>query len=204
LSVDTTSSASVVSILEEAQARGFLGPGPVEAHVDLARDALPLLHPGDRAVDLGSGGGALGLPLVVLEPGLHWTLVESSLTRADFLVRAAARLDVPNSIQVVPQPAEVAGRALELRGAFDLVVARLFGPPATTAECAAPLLRVGGLLAVTEPPEPDEARWPVEGLTLLGLVIRGRVGVFQTFEQVSLCADRFPRRTGMPRKRPLF
>ena len=204
MSTRTTSIASVVSLLEEAKVRGFLGPGPVETHVDLALGALPLLVAGSRAVDLGSGGGALGLPLAVLEPRVQWTFVESSVTRADFLVRATARLELPNPPVVVAQSAEVAGRADELRGVFDLVVARSFGPPATTAECGAPLLRAGGVLAVTEPPDDERARWPVEGLALLGLVIRGRVGSFQTLEQASPCPDRFPRRTGVPRQRPLF
>ena len=203
MSTRATSIASVVSLLGEAKVRGFLGPGPVEAHVDLARGALPLLAAGTRAVDLGSGGGALGLPLAVLEPRVQWTFVESSVTRADFLVRATARLELPNPPVVVAQSAEVAGRADELRGVFDLVVARSFGPPATTAECGAPLLRAGGVLAVTEPPD-DGARWPVEALALLGLVLRGRVGSFQTLEQASPCPDRFPRRTGVPRQRPLF
>ena len=204
MSARTTSIASVVSLLEEAKVRGFVGPGPVEAHVDLSRDALPLLVPGTRALDLGSGGGALGLPLAVLEPRVHWTLVESSVTRADFLVRAVARLELPNPPMIVAKPAEVAGRDVELRGAFDLVVARSFGPPATTAECGAPLLRTGGTLAVTEPPEADSARWSVEGLALLGLVLGERVGTFQTLQQSAACPDRFPRRTGVPRQRPLF
>ena len=171
MSTGTTSIPSVVSLLEEAKVRGFLGPGPVEAHVDLARGALPLLTSASRAVDLGAGGGAL---------------------------------ELPNPPVVVAQPAEVAGRVDLLRGVFDLVLARSFGPPATTAECGAPLLRVGGILAVTEPPEATVARWPVEELGRLGLAPRDRVAAFQTLEQVSRCPDRFPRRTGVPRQRPLF
>ena len=203
MSAGAPSIASVVSLLQEAQARGFLGPGPVEAHVELARGALPLLTPGTRALDLGSGGGALGLPLAVLAPDTTWTLVESSVTRADFLARVAGRLDLPEQPRVVAQPAEVAGRGA-LRATFDLVVARSFGPPATTAECGAPFLRLGGTLAVTEPPEGKAGRWSVEGLASLGLEIGARIGAFQTFLQVTECADRFPRRMGVPRQRPLF
>ena len=48
------------------------------------------------------------------------------------------------------------------------MTARSFGPPAATAECAAPLLAVGGLLVVSEPPDgPD--RWPADALAALGL-----------------------------------
>lgn len=203
MSTSPTIHATLIALLEEAQARGFLGPGPVQAHIDLALDALPLLAPDTRVVDLGSGGGALGLPLAVEGPPAHWVLVEASETRADFLRRAAGRLG-RDDIEVWAEPAEVVGRDATHRGTFDLVVARLFGPPATTAECAAPLLRVGGRLAVTEPPDGKGTRWPPEGLAPLGLTLGPRVGVFQSLDQVSTCPERYPRRIGVPRRRPLF
>ncbi len=198
-----TTRATLTALLEEAQQRGFLGPGPVEVHVDVALDALPLLAPGVRAVDLGSGGGAVALPLMVLGPPVDWVLVESSEARADFLRRAVGRLD-RHDVTVLAEPAEVVGRQSGMRGTADVVVARSFGPPATTAECAAPLLRVGGRLAVTEPPDNAGDRWPPAGVAPLGLSVGQRLGAFQALEQVSACPERFPRRTGMPRRRPLF
>ncbi len=156
------------------------------------------------AVDLGSGGGAVGLPLAMLDPDVSWLLVESSATRADFLRHAVGRLGLEAAVTVVAEPAEVAGRGEGSRGRCDLVVARSFGPPATTAESAAPFLRVGGILAVTEPPDEQVDRWPASGLAALGLERRDRVGAFQTFEQVSTCPERFARRTGVPRQRLLF
>ncbi len=200
----TTSLPAVLALLEEAQARGFVGPGPVQTHIDLARSGVALLVPGRRALDLGSGGGALGLPLAAFEPAVTWALVEASETRADFLRRAVHRLGMDGTVTVVAEPAELAGRAESLRGSFDLVVARSFGPSGTTAECAAPFLRVGGVLAVTEPPEPDANRWPSAALSALGLELGPRVGAFQTLDQRSMCPDRFPRRIGVPRQRPLF
>jgi 16S rRNA (guanine527-N7)-methyltransferase len=203
LSSALTTRATLTALLEEAQQRGFLGPGPVEAHVDLALDALPLLMPGVRAVDLGSGGGAVGLPLLVLGPPADWVFVEVSEARADFLRRAVGRLQ-RSDVTVLAEPAEVVGRQQDIRGTADVVVARSFGPPATTAECAAPLLRLGGRLAVTEPPDVGGDRWPPAGVARLGLEVGQRCGVFQTLDQVSTCPERFPRRTGMPRRRPLF
>jgi 16S rRNA (guanine527-N7)-methyltransferase len=179
----------------------------VQTHVDLALEALALLAPGIAAVDLGSGGGALGLPLAVFGPAIAWTFIEVSPTRADFLRRAVGRLHLDHETRVLALPAEEVGRSTE-RATFDLVVARSFGSPATTAECAAPLLRVGGVLAVTEPPDTDasraDGRWPPDGVAALGLAIRDRVGSFQTLEQVSSCPADFPRRVGVPRRRPLF
>ena len=94
-----------------------------------------------------------------------------------------------------------------MRAAFDLVVARSFGPPAVVAECAAPFLRVGGRLAVSEPPT-GEDRWPPAPLAELGLEATERRDVggahVQLLRQTAPCPDRYPRRTGVPTKRPLF
>jgi 16S rRNA (guanine527-N7)-methyltransferase len=66
----------------------------------------------------------------------------------------------------------------------------------------------GGHLLVSEPPEEDiETRWPESGVAQVGLgdptlVVEG--SRFALLEQLSNCPDRFPRRTGVPTKRPLF
>jgi len=197
--------ACLLEVLEEAQARGFAGPGPIEAHLAVARSGLELLSGVTSAVDLGSGGGALGLPLAVWDPLVTWVLVESSTTRASFLRRAVGRCGLEERVSVVARPAEVVGRDASHRGAHDLVVARSFGPPATTAECASPLLRRGGRLAVAEPPDGrGNERWPAAGVGDLGLEVRHQIGSFRFLEQVGACPDRFPRRTGVPRRRQLF
>src|SRR5690606_21759798 len=101
--------------------------------------------------------------------------------------------------------AEEVGRS-RWRGRAEAVIARSFGPPAATAECAAPLLRGGGLLVVSEPPD-DVDRWPAAGLAALGLVVGPRVAedaTVQVLVQQEVCPDRFPRRVGLPAKRPLF
>jgi len=119
-------------------------------------------------------------------------------------------------VTVVRARAEVAARS-EMRGSFDLVVARAFGSPPVTAECAAGFLRVGGLLVVSEPPPQsptgrdqvsgEPVRWPVGPLAELGLLPvgawRDRYG-YQVLLQQQQCPDRFPRREGIPRKRPIY
>ena len=61
-----------------------------------------------------------------------------------------------------------------MRESFDVVVARSFGRPAMTAECAAPFLLRGGHLVVSEPPGAVEGRWSAEGLAGLGLELAGQ------------------------------
>lgn len=197
----------LVEILTEARDLGFLGPGPVDAHIEHARGFARAWNgtPPARFVDLGSGGGVPGLVLAMVWPTAAGVLLDANDRRTEFLARAAARL-APGRVVVRRDRAESAGRDPTLRGAADLVVARGFGPPAVTAECGAPLLAVGGRLIVSEPPGAP-ARWPSAPLAQLGLEPTGVVlagAGYAVLAQRSPCPDRFPRRIGVPTKRPLF
>lgn len=201
-------SPTLVEVLEESRAWGFLGPGPLQDQIDHALGfaaAAPSVP--QVALDLGSGGGVPGLVLAGHWPDSRWTLLDSSERRTAFLEESVARLGWAHRVSVVRTRAEDAGRDPQLRGTVDLVVARSFAAPAPTAECGAPFLRVGGHLLVSEPPEagPDD-RWP-DALAQLGLRARGvnpgppRIAVL---EQVDLCPESYPRPSGRPVKRPLF
>ncbi|MDP9403551.1 MAG: class I SAM-dependent methyltransferase [Actinomycetota bacterium] len=202
--------ASLRAILEEARALGFLGPGPVEGHLEHAegfREAVGTQLPA-RVVDLGSGAGLPGLVLALAWPEAAIALLDSSERRTSFLARAISELGISSHVVVARTRAEEAGRNPEWRGRANLVVARSFGPPAVTAECAAPLLATGGRLIVSEPPEDGGSRWPAEGLARLGLRpaerFEQRFSRFQVLRQEALCPEAFPRRVGIPEKRPLF
>jgi len=206
----------VLDVLSDAQDQGFIGPGPLEPHVVHAlgfADALTRVRGGppaadDHVVDLGAGGGLPGLVLAYTWPGVRLSLVEGSARRGAFLEEAVRRCRLEAHVDVVVKRAELAGRDPELRGRCSLVVSRAFGNPGETAECASPFLDLGGLVIVSEPPEArGEGGWPPEGLGLLGLEWVGSGLVtsgFAVFRQVRPCPDRYPRRVGVPRKRPLF
>lgn len=223
----------VEKALLRSRSLGFLGPGPVGSHVDHATDMARAVcrhfepAPGTQVLDLGAGGGLPGLVLAALWPEARFVFLDSNHRRTGALVETVAELGWSDRVTVICERAEVAGRDPLLREAIALVVARSFGPPAVTAECAAPLLRIGGLLAVAEPPAArpvrsvavgvddgsdveetrDISRWPPEGLGLLGLepveLVAEPVAV-QILRQVSTCPERYPRRTGVPSHRPLF
>ena len=205
----------LVPVLEEARRLGFLGPGPVELHLDHADGyATALEHDAGRtwvparAADLGSGAGLPGLPLALRFPKTQWTLVEASVRRAAFLREVVREVGLEARITVVEERAEVVGRSADHRGMFDLVVARSFGSPGVLAECAAPLLRIGGRAVVSEPPGGKPERWPVEGLAQLGMApgagVQAGGAAYQVLRQEGACPDRWPRRVGVPTKRPLF
>jgi hypothetical protein len=107
--------------------------------------------------------------------------------------------------------AEELARDPRLRGAFELVTARSFGPPAVTAECGVGFLCPGGRLVVTEPPAAGAegaGRWPRAGLDALGLAGPQRYAAGGVSAAVLTLAapadDRWPRRTGIVAKRPLW
>lgn len=209
---DNTSALLVA--LEEARDLGFLGPGPLDRQVAHAQgfawavDTAGIQGP-NRVLDLGSGGGLPGLVLAFSWPSARITLLDSGSRQVTFLRRALERCALDDRVAVVEGRAEELGRDPALREAFQLVVARSFGPPPVVAECAAPFLEVGGALVVSERPETDdsEKRWNEAGLAELGMgsptVVRDAFG-YAVIRQLSLCSDRFPRRVGVPEKRPLF
>lgn len=200
----------LIAALTAQQARGLLGPGPVEDHIDQARRLATVVDdPPARAVDLGSGGGVPGLALAVeCWPDAAWVLVDASQRRCTYLEMLVGQLRLTGRVSVHWARAEDAGRDPDLRAGHDLVVARSFGPPAVVAECGAPLLRVGGQLVVSDPPDGPGDRWDPAGLDLVGLeheasdVVEG--SRFTRLRQVRSCPDRFPRRSGVPARKPLF
>jgi 16S rRNA (guanine527-N7)-methyltransferase len=162
---------ALLAALDEGRRRGFLGPDQEPAAV--ARHAAgfaPALGDAGRIVDLGSGGGVPGLVLAVVLPSARLALVDSSVSRTDWLHRLVHRLGLEDRVQVVTARAEVLGHDPAWRESQDAVVARSFAPPPVTAECATAFLRLGGRLVVSEPP-PDRRgeRWPAEELGGLGL-----------------------------------
>jgi 16S rRNA (guanine527-N7)-methyltransferase len=204
----------LIEVLERSRGLGFLGPGSVRVHVDHAAGFAAGIGPTPaQFLDLGSGGGVPGLVLARRWPESRAVLLDARERRCRFLREAVRDLDLAERVIVVWARAEEAGHRDYLRGAFDLVVARGFGPPAVTAECGAPFLRVGGTLAVSEPPDgdsgapPDASRWAAPGLARLGLAVGWSWSDgfrYQALEQVEPCPERYARNPGVPAKRPLF
>lgn len=239
----TSHDAALDGVLERSRRLGYLGPGSLRVQIGHARGfAAGLGTPPQRFLDLGSGGGLPGLVLALHWPASQAVLLDASARRCAFLAEAVAELGCDDRVSVVRARAEDAGRRPELRGAFEAVVARGFGPPAVTAECGAPFLVVGGHLIVSEPPGDDgEAtadvgaadrarphgdaavdvadaagphrnvapgdRWPADGLAQLGLASERTWSDpfhYRSLVLESTCPETYPRRDGVPAKRPLF
>ncbi len=200
--------ALLLDVWRDGQRLSAVGPGPVAQHLEHSLALGAQLSAPDHAVDLGSGAGIPGLALAGLWPSSQWLLVDAARRRVQLLERAVGLLGWSDRITVVHGRAEDVARDQQWRGWADLVVARSFGPPATTAECGVGFLRTGGFLVVTDPPATTADRWSTEGLRLLGLhpltsPADDRVQM-QRLELVESPPPTVPRRAGIPAKRPLF
>lgn len=183
-----------------------------------AMDSLRMLEldpmPGEgRGVDVGTGGGFPGIPLALARPGWHWVLVESLEKKAKVLRRLSAELGWTH-VDVVTERAEVLGQDNAFRETFDRGFCRAVGPLGTVAELVLPLIKVGGHFWAHRGMEgSQEAAQAPEFLELLG----GRVASVLDYQdeeaerqrflvniaKVTATPARFPRRVGVPAKRPL-
>ncbi len=189
-------------------------PGLVSGPPDpLIDDCLVLLdHLGDARslVDVGSGGGLPGLVLKLERPDLRVTLVEADGAKAAFLVQAAARLGLAG-VDVVARRAEDAAHEGRLREAFDVATARALAALPVLAELCLPFVRVGGRL-LAQKTDREDLSLAAHAIEVLGgapaevhTAPSGarREGVVVVVRKVGPTPARYPRRSGVPARRPL-
>jgi 16S rRNA (guanine527-N7)-methyltransferase len=145
-------------------------------------------------VDVGSGGGAPGIPLAAAMPGRKVTLLESERRKADFLERWKTEL---------PNLRVVWGRAEEQEtDAFGVAVAKALAPPPVAAEWCLPLVRPGGAAVLWVGPTADLDAVARVAEQLAAAPPEERDGLV-VLRKLGPTPKGFPRRPGMARKRPL-
>ena len=165
------------------------------------------------AIDIGSGGGFPGVPIKIARPDLRITLLEATEKKAAFLERAVNELAL-GGVSVLALRAEEAARLPEHRAAFALALARAVAPLRVLIELALPFLQVGGVLAAPKgsaaPREMREAEGAlrelggtIEGAVRLDVPVRGPSPTLVIVRKSGETPERYPRRPGIPRKRPL-
>ena len=115
-------------------------PSQLTKHLLDSLTVLPYLQ-GERIADVGSGAGLPGIPLAIVEPHRHFSLIESTGKKCRFLEHVRDALELKN-VEVVQSRAE--SYKPEVR--FDTVLARAVGPVADLVKVAGPLVVGGGRL----------------------------------------------------------
>ena len=157
-------------------------------------------------VDIGSGGGLPAIPLAIAT-GAPITLVESTTKKAAFLEAVLASLGLEG--RVIPERAELAARHTDLRDQFACATARAVSSAPTVLELTLPFLRVGGVAVLQRGKLDDRERNAVtDAAPMLGGEIADEIALdgdrrILLIRKVAATPQRFPRRTGIPEKRPL-
>jgi 16S rRNA (guanine527-N7)-methyltransferase len=211
-------SSTILDALRTSQDLGFLGPRAVEEQFHHALGFAQIIEaiegqefgatrPVRTGVDLGTGGGLPGLVVAAVFPEMQWVLLDAMERRMRVLREITASEPWKHNCTCVTSRAETWAAATG-RDTADVVVSRSFGPPALVAECAAPMLRVGGWLIVSEPPEdPSLRRWA--GLAASGLGFGtprfvSRNAGFMVVDRVAAINRKLPRNPNAMAKKPLF
>jgi 16S rRNA (guanine527-N7)-methyltransferase len=207
--------AAVLKMLEADEhaptaIRGARQAADIHLADSLAALELDAIRAAGRIADLGAGAGFPGLPLAVALPGAQVSLIESRRRRCDFLNKLCACANVENADVVCARVEEWRDGLLR----NDAVVARALAPPPVVLEYAAPLLRLGGSLVDWRGRRvPEEEAAAVRAAEELGLrrvqvlsvqpFAGARDHHLHVYVKVGGTPERFPRRAGMARKRPL-
>ena len=178
------------------------------AHVDDALGSLPLLAAETGPlVDVGTGAGFPGVPLLLARPDLAGTLLDSRAKRCQHLQQVVDETGLVERVQVLNLRAEEHAAA-NGREHYGIAVARALAPPPVAIELCLPLLRTGGICILhagaVDRSEVERAAAALGGALELidpvpGFDARHRVAV----RKVAPTPTGFPRRIGLAAKEPL-
>jgi 16S rRNA (guanine527-N7)-methyltransferase len=167
----------------------------------------------DRVIDVGSGAGFPGIPIKIACPAMHLTLVESVGKKADFCEHVIRSLGL-EGVNVIQQRAEEVGQAGEYREQYDWALGRAVAMLTVLGEYLLPLVKVGGrILAMKGASGPAEAQMAEHAFQLLGGHLRQLIPValpgvaeeryLVVVDKVAATPRQYPRRVGVPTKKPL-
>lgn len=199
--------ANLTAISEPEQIR-------VKHFLDSVSCLLAIRNPSSaRIADVGTGAGFPGVPLKILCPQFSLTLFESVAKKTAFLEHIVQVLRLKN-LEIAALRAETAGHLPQYRQQFDWAVARAVAPLSVLAEYLLPLVKIGGhMLAQKGENAPGEVQEAHNAIAILGGRLKELVPValpgipeeryLVVIEKIAATPDRYPRREGIPAKRPL-
>ena len=200
---------TAITEYENAQIRHFLDSLTcllaMEADSQLSQQSL---------IDVGTGAGFPGLVLKIVRPGIRLTLLDSTAKKTRFLNHVVQRLGL-HGVTVLHGRAEMLGQDPKHRERYDWTVARAVAEMPILAEYLLPLTKIGGTaLAQKGEDAPAEVQRSEYAIAQLGGRIRKLMpvemhGLAETrylvlMDKSAASPAKYPRRPGMPSKRPLL
>jgi 16S rRNA (guanine527-N7)-methyltransferase len=171
------------------------------------------LAKGARVVDIGAGAGLPGLAIKIVRPDIDLVLIEANSKKARFIADVASSLRLER-VGVRAERAEESGRSEEMRDSFELAVARALASLSTILEYALPLVCRGGIVLSYKAEVSDEEMSAAKNAASLlgGSIEKGSSTVVPFLNAKRFLVvtrkeaptdERYPRRVGIPAKRPL-
>lgn len=166
---------------------------------------------GFSLIDVGSGAGFPGLPLKIVFPQLRLVLVDSVAKKREFLGAVVPALRL-SDVKIITERSEILGQSPAHREAYDWATARGVAELRVLAEYLLPLCRVGGhVLALKGEGVQEEMRMAATAVQTLGgatlksypVRLPTREHYLVLIEKVVKTPMKYPRRVGVPAKRPL-
>jgi 16S rRNA (guanine527-N7)-methyltransferase len=166
-----------------------------------------------RWLDIGTGAGFPGMVLKLFLPGDSFYLLDSSSKKVNFLNQLIYKLDL-TGIDATHGRAEDLAQIEEWRGSFDYVCSRAVASLNVLLEYAVPFLKIGGFAYLYKGPEyKNEIKEAKSALNILGAKIKETIELdvpgleaeryLIVIEKTNLTEKKYPRRAGIPKKRPL-
>jgi 16S rRNA (guanine527-N7)-methyltransferase len=194
---------------EEAQIKHFLDSLTVALVWETLTPGAGL-----RLIDVGTGAGIPGIPLKIVFPDIKLVLLDSVAKKAAFLHHLNHKLGL-DDVEIVVGRAEEVAHETPYRETFDIVLSRGVAPLATLVELTLPFCTIGGsFIAQKKGATEQEIRQASKAISLLGGKLREvkRVNLEEftdkrqlvIIDKVSPTPQLYPRRPGVPEKRPLL
>lgn len=170
--------------------------------------------PMERVIDVGTGAGFPGIPLKIVNPSMHLTLLDSVGKKTQFCDHIIRKLSI-DRVEILQDRAEVIGQKIEYRQGFDWALARAVAVLPVLVEFLLPLVKIGGsILALKGESAYTESQSAERAIRLLGGHLREIIritlpGVVEehylvVIDKVAATPPEFPRRVGIPAKKTLF
>lgn len=190
-----------------------------EATVKHLVDSLTVLsilpdRPSLSLIDVGSGAGFPGVPLLILRPGWQVTLLDARQKRLVAVQHILDELGLARGVTFVRERAEITGQRWDFRQRYDAALARAVAPLNVLAEYCLPFVKVGGVVVAMKGPKAEEERQEAKPaikalggrlnrIENLALPFDAGARSLVVIDKIRMTPNRYPRRPGEPERSPI-